>query len=177
MNNNIVNILNLIFSNDEAKDFIINNLAQSVETFVKSNISLFDSVTGLNEKALDDEDIRKSFEIDIEKLSPGNPINTWDNESKTYKNVQLNFLYTVYKESAYRHANKTVTTRITDYNDLLNKLKKQFDQTGNPYNRIQNQMFDDTVFNLTQTKSLKNFLTISNNFLTTSKRKDENVKR
>ena len=170
MNNNIVNILNLIFSNDEAKDFIINNLAQSVETFVKSNTSLFDSVTGLNEKALDDEDIRKAFEIDIEKLSPGNPINTWDNESKTYKNVQLNFLYTVYKESAYRHANKTVTTRITDYNDLLNKLKKKFDQTGkphnphnpyNPYNRIQNQMFDDTAFNSNVDEIFKKFF---NNF-------------
>ena len=163
MNNNIVNILNLIFSNDEAKDFIINNLARSIETFVKSNISLFDSVTGLNEKVLDDEDIRKAFEIDIEKLSPGNPINTWDNESKTYKNVQLNFLYTVYKESAYRHANKTVTTHITDYNDLLNKLKKKFDQTGkphnprNPYNHIQNQMFDDTAFNLNSDDFFKNF--------------------
>ena len=81
--------------------------------------------------------------------------------------VQLNFLYTVYKESAYRHANKTVTTHITDYNDLLNKLKKKFDQTGkphnprNPYNHIQNQMFDDTAFNLNSDDFFKKFF---NNF-------------
>ena len=47
---------------------------------------------------------------------------------------------------------------------LLNKLKKKFDQTGkphNPYNRIQNQMFDDTAFNSNVDEIVKKFF---NNF-------------
>ena len=92
MNNKVINILNLIFSNKETNDLIVIELSKLIEKVVNSNKNLFDSVSSFKEKTSNDEDIRTSFEIDIEKLSPGNPINTWDDDSKSYKNIQLNIL-------------------------------------------------------------------------------------
>ena len=154
MNNKVINILNLIFSNKETNDLIVIELSKLIEKVVNSNKNLFDSVSSFKEKALNDEDIRKSFEIDIEKLSPGNPINTWDDDSKSYKNIQLNLLYDVYKESAHRHANKTVASGAPDYNDLLNRFKNQLDKSKRPYI----QEFGDNGFTLNVDKIFKDFL-------------------
>lgn len=154
MNNKVINILNLIFSNKETNDLIVIELSKLIEKVVNSNKNLFDSVSSFKEKTLNDEDIRTSFEIDIEKLSPGNPINTWDDDSKSYKNIQLNLLYDVYKESAYRHANKTVVSEDPDYNDLLNRFKNRLDKSKRPYI----QEFGDNGFTLNVDKIFKDFL-------------------
>ena len=64
------------------------------------------------------------------------------------------FLYDVYKESAYRHANKTVASEDPDYNDLLNRFKNRLDKSKRPYI----QEFGDNGFTLNVDKIFKDFL-------------------
>lgn len=128
---NLSEVVSALFTTKEAKDLIVNELIKGIVVIINSNKTAINDAVS-SEMKIDDTVIRKNFEVDIESISPGNPFLTWDEESSSYKNVQLNLLWQTYKASAYKHCNTQAPDKqYLQFLKQIEDIKKQFSAKNN----------------------------------------------